>query len=166
MPGDNFSVRVLSEGREHFEAALKLAWSNSPGGKATHYMSPIPDHICLECYGKKERSVWMKDKEYISVPCRACKDGSTPSRAGIVLLWSASNVYQKPAIPLPYPMQLEAATEFLWHWLQSSDFGRQPDHDGDNGKGFEVTTGNGWGHVEECHYSIVGVYPDWQMYGK
>jgi len=82
------------------------------------------------------------------------------------LLWNESSVHQIKATALPFPLTVDAAVNFLWDWLDSADFGQEPDQDGSNEKGFVVTTGDCWGHVEGCYYSILGVYPDWQMYGK
>ena len=84
----------------------------------------------------------------------------------MVLLWGEDHVRGVKAEKLPFPLSLEAAIEFLWSWLETAEYGNEPDHDGDNKKGFLVTTGNYWGHVEESHYAFIGVYPEWQMYGK
>jgi hypothetical protein len=84
----------------------------------------------------------------------------------MVLLWSEDSVRDVKASPLPFPLTCDAAVDFLWAWLQTADFGEKPDHDGSNHQGFVVTTGDFWGHVEGSRYAFLGVYPDWQMYGK
>ena len=164
--GDNFKVEVRSEGRKHFEAAVRLAWSAVPGGKATHYMTPIPEHNCDECYGQGQKGTY-ENKERIDYTCPSCNGQKiTPSRSGIVLLWGEDRVRLIKATPLPFPLAVDAAVNFLWDWLETADFGQEPDHDGSNGKGFIVTTGDFWGHVEGSRYAFIGVYADWQMYGK
>lgn len=84
----------------------------------------------------------------------------------MVFLWHEAQVRGVKASPLPYPLTAEAAIDFLWAWLQTAEYGQEPDHDGSNGQGFLVTTGDFWGRVEGCDYAFVGVYPRWQMYGK
>lgn len=165
MPGDNFRVEVCSEGRAHFAAAVTLAWANAPGGKATHYVSPLPEAACLECSGGT-RTAW-KDKQSIEYPCPKCTgSGKRKPKSAMVLLWHEDSVRGVKASQLPFALTVESGIEFLWSWLQTADFGSQPDHDGSNGRGFIVTSGDFWGHVEGCRYAFVGVYPDWQMYGK
>ena len=167
MPGDNFKVEVHSEGRDHFASAVRMAWANAPGGKASHYVSPLPEAKCLECSSGK-LTAW-KDKESIEYeyPCPECNgSGKRLSCAAMVLLWHEDTVRGVKASQLPFPLTCDAAIDFLWSWLQTADFGEQPDHDGSNGHGFVVTTGDFWGHVEGSHYGFIGVYPDWQMYGK
>lgn len=67
--------------------------------------------------------------------------------------------------PLPFKMDAAKATEFAAAWLEQVDYGREPDHDGDNGKGWRVYT-EGWGHVDSDYQAIVAVQPAWAMYGK
>lgn len=165
MGGDNFHVEVRSEGRGHFESAIRLAWANAPGGKATHYVCGLPEARCLECSTGK-RTYW-KDKESFEYPCPACQgSGKRPPQKAMVLLWHEDSVRCVKASQLPFPLTCDAAIDLLWSFLQTVDFEDQPNHDGSNGKGFIVTTGDFWGHVEGSHYAFLGVYPDWQMYGK
>ena len=167
MPGDNFHVEVCSKGREHFEAAVRMAFANAPGGKATHCVSPVPAMRCEECVGGKKIHWVGGDKQQCEYPCPKCNGrGERPACAGMVLLWHEDEVGGVKSTALPFALDAEAAVGFLWSYLQTAEYGPQPDHDGDNGKGFIVTTGDFWGHVEGSHYAFVGVYPDWQMYGK
>jgi hypothetical protein len=70
-----------------------------------------------------------------------------------------------PAVPLPYPMDAAATSAFVWGWLETVPRGREPDHDGSNGKGWRVYN-EAWGHVGDNHYAIIAVQPAWAMYGK
>lgn len=56
MPGDNFKVDVCSDGRDHFAIAIRLAFANAPGGKATHYVSPLPERAAMVL-------LWHEDSE-------------------------------------------------------------------------------------------------------
>jgi len=87
-------------------------------------------------------------------------------KAGMVLFSSAPS-NGRGAAPLPYPMDADAALPFVWNWLEGVDRGPQPDHDGDNGKGWRLHVANGWGHVEGFGWqSVVAAQPIWAMYGK
>jgi hypothetical protein len=65
---------------------------------------------------------------------------------------------------LPYPMDVNAATQFAWFWLQSSAAAPclepEPDHDGDNKVGWRV-----YSEVGESQ-ALLAVQPIWAMYGK
>ena len=82
-------------------------------------------------------------------------------KLGLILYWTES----KNAIKLPYPMDAKALVDFAWNWLQSADYGREPDHDGDNGKGWRIYT-EGWGQVKSDWATICAIEPIWAMYGK
>lgn len=85
---------------------------------------------------------------------------------GLVLLWTnrlslaGSEVRQ-----LPYPMKADAVRDFVWHWLQETDYGQEPDHDGSNGRGWRIYN-EAWGHVAEDSAAFVAIQPVWAMYGK
>lgn len=168
MAGDNFRVEVCSSGREHFEAAVQMAFANAAGGRATHYISPVPALNCVGCVGgKKVHWVGEAHKQPCEYPCSRCGgSGVSEAHAGMILLWHEDQIGDVEASMLPFPMDAEAATEFLWAYLRTADYGKQPDHDGDNKEGYIVTTGDFWGHVGGSQYAFLGVYPDWQMYGK
>lgn len=57
------------------------------------------------------------------------------------------------------------ATAFAKGWLRDVDMGREPDHDGDNGRGFRVFT-EAWGKVAGHTYAICAIEPVWACYGK
>ena len=128
---DNFQIRVVSEGREHFNKALRMAFDHRK--TATHYF------------------------------IRRDADNKAYS---LTFLWTESK--EIGVMPLPYPMEFEAASDFAWHWLENgADFGNEPDHDGDNGRGFIIHNGDAWGQIENFEWkSLVQIQPYWAMYGK
>ena len=85
--------------------------------------------------------------------------------AGMHLFWgksmSVANAVEEP-IPLPYEMNVDAAIEFVWGWLQAADRGPEPDLDGSCKRdGFIVeNTKHGWS------YRFVRVLPVWSEYHK
>ncbi len=164
---DNFSVRVVSEGREHFEAAVRLAFKAAAGGKAIHYVNGLPERNCLSCYGRGIKTYWEgTPRVEVSVTCPKCKAGKLPAKACMILYWHEQVDTVVKSLPLPFPLTAEAAIPFLWDYIQTCEYPPEPDHDGDNGKGFIVHTGDFWGHIEGSFYSVLMVEPDWQMYGK
>lgn len=68
---------------------------------------------------------------------------------------------------LPFQMEHNIAADFVWQWLKEADYGKEPNHDGDNGKGWRVYV-DSWGRVSNVGggYSICAVAPAWAMYGK
>lgn len=145
---DNRTLDIVSEGDAPLGLALKLAWSNASGGKATHYkIAKLHEHV--EYFGQPTSRHHVVSRE--------SPDG-TPT---LILLWHE----EKGALPLPYPMELDEAIPFVIGWLKKAPYGEQPDHDGDNGAGWRVYT-EAWGHVAGHAYAIVGVQPAWAMYGK
>lgn len=72
----------------------------------------------------------------------------------------------KEMTKLPFEMKVEDAINFAWAWLENTPIStKQPNHDGDNGKGFMVYN-DSWGHVFNAFEAIIGITPIWAMYGK
>jgi hypothetical protein len=145
---DNRTLDIVSEGSEALAMALKLAWPSAPGGKATHYkMLTLVEKV--EYYGQPAtHHVKTLKEDPKGVPT-------------LILFWSA----ERDSTPLPYPMPLDQAITFVQGWLKQTDYGEEPDHDGNNHKGWRVFT-ESWGLVMGHHYTIVAVQPEWAMYGK
>ena len=71
------------------------------------------------------------------------------------------------ALILPTPLNLQAASDLVYHWLMNeAAFGRQPGHDGDNKQGWRVFN-ESWGHVKPYDWhAFLAIKPSWAMYGK
>ena len=80
---------------------------------------------------------------------------------GLILYWSES----ERATKLPFPMTLQQAADFASGWLEHADYGSEPDHDGDNGKGWRLYT-ESCGHVGGEWQALAAIQPMWAMYGK
>ncbi len=83
---------------------------------------------------------------------------------GLVFFWSPKDSSQS-LVPLPFKLDAAGAADFARRWLAEADYGREPDHDGDNGKGWRVYC-EGWGRIDGYSYSFVAVKPCWAWYGK
>jgi hypothetical protein len=145
---DNRTIDVTSEGDKALACALELVWANAPGGRATHY-KVVNLTEKTEYWGAPPNHHTVKNVK---------DDKGVPT---MILLWHA----ECDAVPLPVPMSLEASTDVVKGWLKDVPRGDEPDHDGDNGKGWRVFR-EAWGHVFGHHYAIVGIQPAWAMYGK
>lgn len=145
---DNRAIDITTQGTESLALALQLIWDNAPGGKATHY-KVVRLREQTRYYGTPATSHHTELVE--------AADG-TPT---LILLWHE----ERGATALPFPLTRDDAPGFVAGWLKSAEYGREPDHDGSNERGFRVFT-DGWGHVAGHHYGIAGVQPVWAMYGK
>jgi hypothetical protein len=134
---DNFEMDVTCEGREAFDAMVGVAMRQR-GARGTAVAYAV--HPSL----------------------------------GMVLLWHhepgrpdevRADGVAAPVVALPYPMDVAMLSAFVWGWLGTVERGREPDHDGSNGKGWRVYN-EAWGHVGGNHRAIVAVQPAWAMYGK
>ncbi len=81
----------------------------------------------------------------------------------LVLYWSDSNV--TGINKFPSPLTAEQVEPMILQWLKDADYGNQPDHDGDNDKGWRVFN-EAWGHINSEWQSFVAIQPIWLMYGK
>lgn len=66
---------------------------------------------------------------------------------------------------LPFKLNSVGIVDFIERWLAEKDYGQEPDHDGDNGKGWRIYN-EAWGHVKNRHEAFLAVEPAWAMYGK
>lgn len=81
----------------------------------------------------------------------------------LVLHWTDND---KTVNRFPYEMSTEQVIEFAWGWLEKEPVAtKEPDHDGDNSKGFRVFT-ESWGRVAGDYTAFVAIKPIWAMYGK
>lgn len=145
---DNRTIDVVSEGTKDLEMALSIIWNNCPGRKATHYkIVKLQKHV--DYYGQPTNNHYVKFKE------------NPEGVETLILLWHEEN----NAHALPHPLNIEEAIQFVTDWLEEVAYKDEPDHDGDNGKGWRVFTEQ-WGQVASHQYAIVGIQPSWSMYGK
>lgn len=67
--------------------------------------------------------------------------------------------------PFTTPIGVELAAPMIESWLTNQDYGPQPDHDGDNGKGFRIY-GSSWGWSGVDRLGFISIQPAWAVYGK
>jgi len=66
----------------------------------------------------------------------------------------------------PTPLSAERCAEIAFEWVSSQPYPNQPDHDGDNKKGWMIFN-NEWGQVDgHGYHSFIAICPTWIMFGK
>jgi hypothetical protein len=86
----------------------------------------------------------------------------TPTR--LTFFWTNPQTPVDGYSKLP-PMEWEVAMHVVKSWQQTAEYGKEPDHDGDNGKGLCVFN-EAWGHINNRWEAFVAIEPAWIMYGK
>lgn len=121
--------------------------------------------LCLQVAfaGRRKATGWAE----VPIPTEA--EGSpakiwgagrgTPKR--LVFYWVAA----EGVTPFPVPMTAEGVEPIVRAWLETAQYGPEPDHDGDNDKGFRVYN-EAWGHVGGMYQAFVAIEPIWLMAGK
>lgn len=68
--------------------------------------------------------------------------------------------------PFPTPMSLDFAATIAYEWVVNANYPKEPDHDGDNKKGWRLYK-ESWGHIDNYGWqSMCAVEPMWIEYGK
>lgn len=135
---NNFKIDVVCVGTASLRLAVDLAFTQH--NKVTHYAI-------------REAEPAVTEPEY-------SKRAAKPKR--LVFMWTGDG---RDAVKLPFTLDAEGATDFARRWLEEQDYGREPDHDGDNGKGWRAYC-EGWGHVDNEYQGFLAIAPAWDMYGK
>ncbi len=84
---------------------------------------------------------------------------------GLIFFWNTEHERHPELHDLPFGMDAIGAADFARLWLAEQNYGNEPDHDGDNGKGWRLYN-EAWGRVGGHTYSFVAIKPAWAMYGK
>ncbi len=149
---DNFRFDMTCEGDGALDGAIMVIW------KARH------------CEGEGPRGQKWGATHYAIRPAEpAIKDAEKPylDKSAKPLRLVFFNYVSTPRdhIALPFRLDAKGAADFARRWLAEADYGKEPDHDGDNGKGWRLYC-EGCGHIDSEHGAIIAVTPAWAMYGK
>jgi hypothetical protein len=152
---DNARLDITDEGIDSLKRALAIAFSHH--STATHW-AVIDNTLVLFWVKPPERCTreW-KEREFVK---------ELP--AGRTQYIDRSQSYDIKAESFVVPIDAERAAANVHDWLTlkgGANYGEQPDHDGDNGKGWRVFN-ESWGHVFGMYQAICAVQPAWAMYGK
>lgn len=84
----------------------------------------------------------------------------------LVLLWTdPKDPSFSPVHPFPSPVTAKGMEPIVVEWLKAQNYGKEPDHDGDNHKGWRIYN-ESWGHVVGRWQAFCAIEPEWMMYGK
>lgn len=136
---DNFKLDIVAEGDKLLASAMDIAFRGGGHSTATHYAIRDAEPAVEEGYRK-----------------------APAKKKRLVFMWVEGG---DDAIKLPFKLDAAGAADFARRWLAEADYGREPDHDGDNGKGWRLYN-EGWGHVDGEYQGFIAVTPQWAMYGK
>lgn len=165
---DNCRIDVTSEGKDALRLALQLVWKHK---QATHY-ADVRVSRCQKVIakplaeGKAPPALNQYPQDitpWVSHICDDLKRDESGVRT-LILFWTAPASI-KQSSQLPFPLEMEAAPAFVSGWLNSAEFGDEPDIDGSCGKGWRVFN-EAWGHVLGDYAAFVAIQPAWAMYGK
>lgn len=115
-------------------------------------------HIDIVCEGDNALKLAVKiafTQHRKAVAFRICE------KNGLVIYWMPG----KGSQPLPYAYDADDVALMATKWLQEQSYGSEPDHDGDNGRGWRVYNEE-WGHVDDDYAAFLAIKPAWAMYGK
>jgi hypothetical protein len=141
---DNFHIDITGEGEKSLRKAIKIAFAHNAAG-----------HTALSYEIKT-----MVGAEFDEVL------DSLASRTAFVFRWVGRTDKDPDTVSnFPFRIDADGAADFAIRWLEQAEFGKEPDQDGDNYRGWRIYTG-AWGHVGSDNYAICAVFPAWAMYGK
>lgn len=133
---DNKQIDLTLEGKKNFELAMQIACNSHP------------KIVGWSIYETESENKKTKFKH-------------------LVLHWVNNDRKDERRVNLfPYEFNTQQAIEFCWGWLEKEPVAyKQPDHDGDNDKGFHLFT-ESWGQVNSDYTAFIAIKPIWAMYGK
>lgn len=156
---DNAQLNIVSEGIETLKHALAIAFSHH--GKAVSWS--IIDNTLVFFWIDPARDAMTEQRCTIEWTERAFVkelDAKYEARQRM----SKSVTFK--SVPFIMPIDADEAAGLATVWLANgAKWDKEPDHDGDNGKGWRVFNG-AWGHVYGMYQGICAVAPEWAMYGK
>lgn len=166
---DNFNINITCEGDELLAQTIALVFAargldRTPQGARPDYKRPGATHYAVRPVVEGARQE-MPDGFNGLAPW---KFGLEPKPHRLVFYdnrYSSEKPEGGDQVALPFTLDAEGAADFARRWLAEADYGSQPDHDGDNGRGWRVYN-EGWGHVDGHRSAIVAITPVWAMYGK
>lgn len=166
---DNFHFNMTCEGDQTLAAALALVWKarglDPKPGARPGYIQPGATHYAIRPAFEGERQEKPEDAPKWHRP--EWKYGKEPKPLRLVFYDNryVTTIEGNDQIALPFKLDAEGAADFARRWLAEADYGKQPDHDGDNGRGWRLYV-EGWGHVDGHRNAIIAISPAWAMYGK
>ena len=150
---DNFRFDITAEGDKRLAQAMEIAFMRAAGGKAVAYA--VRPAVQGERYPADDPAPHMRNREKVAAkPLRLVFYWNKPHRPDDLTL-----------VALPFSLDAAGAADFAIRWLREQEYGCEPDHDGDNRRGWRLYN-ESWGHVDNDYSAFVAVAPAWALYGK
>lgn len=182
MTGDNFHFDL--GGGVPMALCLQVAYLNTYGKPpvATHWAQfPRVPEVVFKTKESRDAFVaanpkWPHTYGPRALPARLVLFKSDPGSSINGLTWEVRHDRRPDlshdwpgliATVHPFPgkgLTQEAVEPFVKAWLESADYGNEPDHDGSNGRSWRFYC-EGWGHVIDYH-GFCAIEPQYVMYGK
>lgn len=115
-------------------------------------------HIDVICIGRDNLKAALT---IVSSQHRQAVGYSVSPEKGLIFYWAEHD----KMTALPFKLDVEGMTDFATRWLAEQAYGREPDHDGDNDKGWRVYN-EAWGKIGSDWQTFIAVRPAWACYGK
>jgi hypothetical protein len=167
---DNFRFDMTHEGLAGLSSAIALVWNARglvmPPNPRPEYKKPGATHYAIRPAFDGEREDTPEGSPKHFRP--PFKYGREPKPLRLVFYdnrYKSSEPEGGDQTALPFTLDAAGAADFAARWLAEADYGKQPDHDGDNGRGWRLYN-ESWGHVDGHFSAIIAVAPNWAMYGK
>jgi len=155
---DNFQFEMTGEGDHILVEAMKLVFNAAKlvGVDARHDIKGVTHYAireAVEGITNEMTGGWL----YNNYP--------RPKRMVFLQHNDHGNKDLGDQVAFPFVMDAVGAADFARRWLSQVDYGREPDHDGDNAKGWKLYNEE-WGRVDSDSSAVIAVAPVWAMYGK
>lgn len=139
-----FAVDMTSEGKGALAALLSLLWEQQ-GYNGNNFRT-----------GEKRgaKFIAMRDPGHV-LDFKAHR---------LIFFWSKSPT-ATDIQELPITLDAEGASYLANNWLETAEYGPEPDTDGHCNKGWRVYN-EAWGHVDDDPYAFLAIEPAWIEYGK
>lgn len=129
-------------------------------------LTDVPMGLCLQvAFGRYRKAIgWSEEPLTPGVGPDATPSGVWGARQAtkrLVLFWADHPTMTR----FPAQMNATQAEPFILAWLGEAAYGREPDHDGDNSKGFRIYNED-WGHAAGHWEAFMSVEPIWLLHGK
>ncbi len=141
----NFSLDIISDSKSSFTKAMEILFEEAPGKTAEGYkvlVAKVPNKM------NEKRPPYEVNK--------------------LAFYWTVSD--RKDIVAFPFKMKVAQAVDFAWSWLQETPCAfPEPDHDGDNKKGFRIRIDDEHGQYaphDSDFIRICLITPEWSEYGK
>lgn len=167
---DNFSFRMVGDRADALGSALALVWLARGMSDPTPHARPDykragATHYAIRSPFEGEREDVPEGTPKHFVP--GWRYGREPKPLRLVFFDNRyrSDTLASDQMALPFTLDAIGCADFARRWLAEAEYGGEPDHDGDNKKGWLIYNER-YGQVDGDYGAIIAIAPVWTEYGK